>query len=414
MSLAALAAAARPAPELFLDDCRFYATTTADLNEDGLAEIIAVGQINRSDERQYSGLIALISSNGGALQKVNELSFNIVDDGQTLPTRIRDVRVIRDRNRHGWSLFTAGRGGEDEGGVGFLHHARFENNELVDKGYEVFHAPDAEGANGYPLATGDIDDDGNDEIIYGGFITIDGEDRADVRAFHVDGEGLSLIGLPFERLEIPLRVNALEAADVDNDGKAEIVIAGRTKRSEDLEISAFAWWSDGKVYHQVFEEERPSRLRAVMVADVDGDGTKELLTGGRMELGELWLADLRLWDLRNGKAHLGDRFYWSLGRQIRLRALSAIKDEPSHFNVGGRAEWSSAAGEVRWLGFVWEFSFDDGHLQPVLSPAYMDEGMETRVRHLHLSEWGDTIASGFTKTKENRDRGFVRILRADQ
>jgi len=407
-------ASAQPMPEFFYDDGRFYATTTADLNRDGMAKIIAVGQANRSDERGYSGLITVLASKNDTLQKLSEISFNVVHDGRDLPTRIRAVEIIQAGNQSGWSLFTAGRGGEDETGVGFLHQARIEEHKLVDRGYQIFQVPEAEATHGYSLAAGDIDGDGSLEIIYGGFSSTATEDRADVQAFEIEDEGLGLIGRPFENLQVPIRVNALEAADVDGDGKAEIIIAGRTRVSEEVEVSAFAWWSDGEVHHHVFEDEVQSRLRTVLIADLNGDGTSELLTGGRIELGKLWLADLRLWDLKDGKALLKDRFYWSLGHQIRLRTLAGIRDKQGHFNVGGRAEWATPEEEVRWLGFIWEFSRDQGHLKPIHSPSFVDEGAETRVRHLHLSEWGGTVASGFAKTREGKDRGFVRILRPGQ
>ncbi len=410
MICTAMVASAQQEAEFFYDGGRFFAATTADLNGDGLAEIIAVGQANRSDEREYSGLITVLAWKNNTLQKLSELSFNVVHEGRDQPTRIRAVEIIRDKNQAGWTLFTVGRGGADETGVGFLHQVKIKENELIDRGYQIFDVPEAEATHGYPLAAGDIDGDGSLEIIYGGFSSTATEDRADVQVFEIEDEGLSLIGRPFENLEVPIRVNALEADDVDGDGKAEIIIAGRTRVSEELEVSAFAWWSEGEVWHHVFEDKVQSRLRTVMIVDVNGDGKKELLTGGRIELGKLWLSDLRLWDLKDGEALPRDRFDWSLGHQIRMRTLTGIKDKPSHFNVGGRAEWATPEGEVRWLGFIWEFSYDQGHLKPILSPTYMDEGVETRVRHLHLSEWGDTVASGFSKTQEGKDRAFVRIL----
>ncbi len=85
-----------------------------------------------------------------------------------------------------------------------------------------------------------------------------------------------------------------------------------------------------------------------------------------------------------------------------------------HTTVGGRAEWATPEGKVQWLGFIWKFSYDQGHLKPILSPTYMDDGVETRVRHLHLSGWGDTVVTGFSKTSKNKDQAFVKILRPGQ
>lgn len=76
------------------------------------------------------------------------------------------------------------------------------------------------------------------------------------------------------------------------------------------------------------------------------------------------------------------------------------------------ARWDTL-NVVKWYGFTWEFIFDQGNLRPAISPNYLDYGIETRVRHLHLSEKGETIACGFSKNLENKDRGFVQILRSN-
>ena len=103
-----------------------------------------------------------------------------------------------------------------------------------------------------------------------------------------------------------------------------------------------------------------------------------------------------------------DRFYWSLGNKIRLRTITAVKERLNHVKIGGRAEWLAPDGNLKWKGFVWEFSLDNGHLKPVHSPQYFDYGPDTRVRHLYLTDTGNFIASGFTKGK--KDTGFISII----
>jgi hypothetical protein len=312
-----------------------------------------------------------------------------------------------------WSLFVAGRGGGDEGGVGFLYRAVVQGDAVELKNKEVFSDGGSAASHGYPLAAADLDGDGAREIIYGGFRHHENRDIADVRVFELAGERLRERARPFESLAIPLRVNAMDAGDLDGDGRADIVIAGRTPAPGGVEVSAVAWWSNGTVSHLILGNEHPSRLRTVLVKDLDGDGRTELISGGRLEIGGLWLADLRRWSLEQGRMASRDQFVWSLGSRMRLRTLSSVRDQSDHIKVGGRAERVEADGQSRWTGFLWEFSLDQDRMRPVGSPTYFDYGFDTRVRHLHLTDGGSLVASGFTKAKgkEAVDRGFVLLIR---
>lgn len=399
--------------ELREDNCRFYASTSADLDGDGMYEIIAVGQINRGGEDNHSGLIVLVRPQGSILNPYADLSFDVHFNGQKLPTRIRSVRVLRNEAESNWNLFVAGRGGGDDSGVGFLYHAVISNDEIQLKGEKIFTHSGSTETHGYPLTAADLDGDGSQEIIYGGFYGTNQGDRADVRAFTINGGELLEHSRPFENLKIPLRVNALDAGDLDGDGHPDIAIAGRTQESEDREFSAIAWWSNGTVSHLVFDNDNPSRLRTILISDLDGDGRTELISGGRLELGDLWLADLRRWSLEQDQMVLKDQFFWSLGDKMRLRTLSVVKDKENHIKVGGRAERVMSDGESRWTGFVWEFSVDQNRLKPVGSSVYFDSGFDTRVRHIHLTDTGVFVATGFTKAmgEEKTDSGFVWLIK---
>jgi hypothetical protein len=376
-------------------------------------EIIAAGQINRGSEDDYSGLIVLLRPQSGGLQLYAEQSFNVVIDGKKLATRVRSVEVLRDGTEGDWNVFLAGRGGGEDEAVGFLHHGIVKDDTVQWKGEKVFRHRDSTGTHGYPLAVADLDGEGSEEIIYGGFHRLDDRDKADIRVFQLNGGVLQERSRPFEHLPISLRVNALDVGDLDGDGSNDIVIAGRTGEPEKREFSAVAWWSNGSVAYHIFDDDNPSRLRTVLTADLDGDEKNELVTGGRLELEGLWLADLRCWILERGRLVSKDRFFWSLGNQMRLRSLSVAKDKKNQMKVAGRAERSTPDGAKRWVGFIWEFSFDGSSLIPIGSPDYYDRGLDTRIRHIHLTDAGSFVASGFTRAqrKGKTDQGLVWLLR---
>jgi hypothetical protein len=402
-----------PVAEWSRDGCRIYASTSADLDGDGTEEIVAVGQINRGDSEDHSAFIVLLRPEGSRIRFVAEYSFNIEIDGEKLPTRIRSVQLLRDGTDGDWNVFTAGKGGSDDEAAGFLHQAIIRDDRIRKKDEKIIRSLDSTADHGYPLAVADLDGDDGDEIIYGGFHRQDNLDRADVRVYKLIGGELQEAGRPFEALDIPFRINALEAGDLDGDGNNDIVIAGRSGQSEEREFSAFAWWTDGRIARHVYDEANPSRLRTVLIADLDGDGKNELITGGRLELEGIWLADLRCWILDRGQLLSRDRFNWSLGRRIRLRALSVSEDRKDSLIAAGRAERKDPDGAVRWAGFIWRFSFNGSRLLPLGSPDYFDRGLDTRVRHLHLTGEGSLLASGFSKAqgKEENDRGLIWLMK---
>ena len=372
--------------------CRFYAAYAADLDGNGRHEIIAVGQIHGTNKKKYSVYIALFRAEDKNLTKYADFSFNVYLSGEKIPSRIRAIEILPRSINGEWHLFLTGRGGEEKNGVGFLFHAVIKNNKIIKRGEKTFQHAGAKATHGYPLSVADLDSDGKEEIIYGGFFIKNKKDWADVRVFKFKEGKLVEFDTPFKNLPIPLRVHAIDSGDLDGDGHVDIVL------------------EDGKLSHHVFKEKKPCRLRTIKIMDLDGDKKNELVTGGRIEAEDLWLADLRLWKVKQDKINLLDRFCWSRGYKIRVRTITGVMGDHSHIKIGGRAAWQIPGGEIKWRGFIWEFSLDKGQLKPVQSPHYFDFGNDTRIRHLFLTDTGDLIASGFAKTKDKRESGFIFLI----
>lgn len=377
---------------------RFYWVTTADLDGDGQPEIIAGGQ--QGPKKSHQGYVVVYKDGKKELTPIAEDVFSVSFEGKTLPTRVRAVVAVQDPGSGQWEIHTSGRGGEDETGIGFLRKTVFNaaDKSFRETGTAVFHSPDDSYTHGYPITPVSLAGEKNTCIVYGGFsggVEKEQPDKADVRVFRTGaGETLEKDFLrPFETLSIPLRVNAVAAGDVDGDGKEDIVIAGRTKTAGG-EKPAFACWSDGKIYHQVLTEEDEGRYRSLLIADLDGDGKKEIVTGGRMDVKKVTLARLECWRLEGGVFRFLSRYTWTGDRSTRLRGFARMPGK-NVFYVVGRTELVSKKGLLRWRGFIRPFVFAGNRLLPSGEPVYIKRGKETRIRHAVFHKDGRMFIAGF-------------------
>lgn len=400
-----------------MENGRFY--NCAPMNTSGDTRLVAVGQRSageKSSKRQ--GYVAVLIEKSGRLIVEAEDLFSVAYNDRKWPTRVRTVSIVNAPGGSDADIFITGRGGGDEQGIGFLRHYTWKNNTLTSGQTIIMHQKQ-EGivyTHGYSLKSGDIDGDGKQEAIYGGFFgkTINehlSEDFADVRVFKKNPGGLVEEAeiKPFQQLQIPFRVNAMEVRDMDGDSKAEIIIAGRSRRGES-EYSAFAVWSDGNVTYQVNHEQTlPGRFRTVMAVDIDGDGKDELITGGRIDMGERMVADLQVWKLNPRGVTMTARYNWTSEASTRLRALVPAMKK-GQFIAAGRTQLQHSEDTPRWHGFIRRFQYQNGSFWPIEVPLLLDKGPETRIRDIKLISTNRYVCAGFIMKTKKKSAGFVLIL----
>lgn len=110
------------------------------------------------------------------------------------------------------------------------------------------------------IATADLDGDGKDDVVIG---------RQDCKVTALDSAGKEKWSRTLEYYRRPPYVNVVRTGDLDGDGRPEVIAGGENWRF-------FAFGADGRPLWN-YESVHPSRSGAV--ADLDGDGKAEVLCG---------------------------------------------------------------------------------------------------------------------------------------
>jgi hypothetical protein len=110
------------------------------------------------------------------------------------------------------------------------------------------------------IAAADLDGDGRDEVVVG---------RQDGKVTVLDFTGKEKWSRALEFYRRPPYVNVVRTGDLDGDGRAEVIVGGENWRF-------YAFSGDGRELWN-YESVHPSRSGAV--ADLDGDGKAEVLCG---------------------------------------------------------------------------------------------------------------------------------------
>lgn len=386
----ATAAAASSAPaavareEISPDgEVRLYSAVVSDLDGDGAPELVAGGYLDDGEGRRST--VPIYTARNGAWVRLVEGGWS---DGRG--SLIRNVKVADVDGDGRDDIVVLGRKGESN------HSAMARLAVLGLRGGAVQHLAEAEWktgeyTHGYGLDVGDLDGDGKLEIVSAGFQGDGPREVGYARVWSMKGGELALRAEEIldGQGEASMRVNGVAVADLDGDGAAEIVLAGRrgprktreTKEdhraraeSGDLSVLALAGERLRSVARFVWKKGTTTRLRAVEVADLDGDGRPEIVTGGQYDA--------------EGRAALG-LFALEKDRLVlRHDASSLVEDGPAEVKslfvdgegAGARILTAGPVGDQpARQGHLVSFRLRGGQLARDTS-AVSRNGDETRVR----------------------------------
>jgi hypothetical protein len=169
-----------------------------------------------------------------------------------------------------------------------------------------------EGASVSSIFVSDVDKDGVSEIVTVGRLRKDSLNTGQLCLWHFKDNALSLAG----RLELDManvtNANSVYASDLDNNGNIEIIVGGYSDNLNNSKGQLTLWQWNGQEFSlktnenwqlipRIFAENIAGGVQGntivnnVKAADLDGDGFKEIVSGGFAFDGEKVNAQLKIW-----------------------------------------------------------------------------------------------------------------------
>ncbi len=157
----------------------------------------------------------------------------------------------------------------------------------------------------YSGGVADLDGDGKLELVVGGFSAEDGGRRSTVRVYRQDGDSWTPLAEAGWDDGDGATIRNVEVADVDGDGKPDIVVLGKIGASSHVARARLAVFDlvDGKLAKRAESEWQHGQYThgyGLAIGDVDGDHKLEIVTGGFQFDGTTETGYVRVWSMAKG------------------------------------------------------------------------------------------------------------------
>ena len=170
------------------------------------------------------------------------------------------------------------------------------------------------------VALGDVDDDGNVEIVTGGYHTV--SYRATAQLCVWSGDSLTLENVKTWYWIENTVINSIGVGDVDGDGSVEIVTGGEYRNAPNF-VAQLCVWNGGTLSLESVKTwlwTRETYINSIAVGNVDGDGQLEVVTGGEYYDGFTRVAQLCVWN--GASLGLENVQTWNWGSQTIIGSVA--------------------------------------------------------------------------------------------
>jgi len=196
-----------------------------------------------------------------------------------------------------------------------------------------------EGISVNSIFVSDVDKDGGAEILTVGRVTNDNKSSAQLAVWQWDGTALVLKKTVEWGTADGAIANSVYAVDLNNDGEVEIVTGGYTNGLKNSRAQICVWHWNGEVISLEKSEEwfmveegygvdiagNPlgnTVINNLKSGDVDGDGTLEIVTGGFTYDAEKINAQLRIWNWSGTNLMLEKSYEWATEDITEVKSIS--------------------------------------------------------------------------------------------
>jgi hypothetical protein len=246
------------------------------------------------------------------------------------------------------------------------------------------------------VAVGDVDGDGSQEVVTGGYHYDGTRYRAQLCVW--DGATLALENVQTWYWTSSTEISSVAVGDVDGDGKTEIVTGGRHFDGTRIRAQLCVW--DGATLAlenvQTWYWTGDTYITSVAVGDVDGDSQAEILTGGYYPSFEGNVAQLCIWNGATLALETVQTWHWTGSTEILSVAVGDVDGDfqteivtggyynSGVYNVAQLCVWNGAALALENVQ-TWQWTDDtyitsatvgnvdgDGRIEIATGGAYSD------------------------------------------